>query len=86
MVSVSTQDGYPRGGDAWKCFPTLDHPPRYVLMGEKHVFDGGTYNFPRLWHQDVWETIPTLTHPSRSFLMEATRDPHQISGPYLIIW
>ena len=31
-----------------KVFPTLNHPPRYVLMGEKHVFDGGTYDFPRL--------------------------------------
>ena len=24
-----------------RVFPTFNHFPRYVLMGEKHVFDGG---------------------------------------------
>ena len=31
-----------------KVFLTLNYPLGYVLMGEKHVFDGGTYNFPGL--------------------------------------
>ena len=49
--SVATQIGIRRGGRPGDPFPTLAHPPRYVLMGGKcpeKPSDGRKWCFPRL--------------------------------------
>jgi len=57
MVIVVTWGGYPEGGMSGKVFPTLDHPPRYVLMGGEHMFDGGISNYPQLWYPEAQDPL-----------------------------
>jgi len=55
MDSGATRVGIRRGGMSGKVFPTLDHPPNIILMGEEAWESLGMMcdvNFPQLWHQN----------------------------------
>ena len=63
-------------------FPTLGHPPRYVLMGGNHPrkpSDDRKSLFPRLWHQKLaWEHV-SHTRSSSHMCFDGGKHPRKPS-------